>query len=145
VTDPDAAVIVPSPSAGLSKGDLGDRLGAMRSQAAAAQERARELQQRMQAVQAEVATLMQAMASARETCRKQGSHAARWEPLARPAYARMAARLQTMPVIEQAKGVIMAQSRCGEAEAFEILRRASQQSNVPVRELAAQIVAKAAG
>jgi AmiR/NasT family two-component response regulator len=53
--------------------------------------------------------------------------------------------LQTMPVIEQAKGIIMAQSRCAEAETFEILRRASQRSNVPVRELAAQIVAKAAG
>jgi len=57
----------------------------------------------------------------------------------------MVARLQTMPVIEQAKGVIMAQSHCGGAEAFEILRRVSQRSNVPVRELAAQIVAKAAG
>jgi AmiR/NasT family two-component response regulator len=57
----------------------------------------------------------------------------------------MAARLQTMPVIEQAKGIIMAQSRCGEAAAFETLRRASQHSNLPVRELAAQIVAKATG
>jgi AmiR/NasT family two-component response regulator len=68
----------------------------------------------------------------------------RRESLPRPAYAQMAARLQTMPVIEQAKGIIMAQSHCGEAEAFEALRRASQRSNVPVRELAAQIVAKVA-
>jgi AmiR/NasT family two-component response regulator len=45
-------------------------------------------------------------------------------------------------VIEQAKGIIMAQSACGEAEAFDLLRRASQRSNVPVRELAAQLVAK---
>jgi two-component system, response regulator / RNA-binding antiterminator len=56
-------------------------------------------------------------------------------------YARLLARLETMPVIEQAKGIIMAQSYCGDAQAFDLLRRASQRSNVPVRELAAQIVA----
>jgi AmiR/NasT family two-component response regulator len=59
-------------------------------------------------------------------------------------YARLLARLETMPVIEQAKGIIMAQSHCGDAQAFDLLRRASQRSNVPVRELAAQIVAKTA-
>lgn len=47
-------------------------------------------------------------------------------------------------MIEQAKGIIMAQSGCGEAEAFDMLRRASQRSNVPVRELAARIVAQTA-
>jgi hypothetical protein len=57
---------------------------------------------------------------------------------------RLLARLESMPVIEQAKGIIMAQSHCGHAEAFDLLRRASQRANVPVRELAAQIVAKAA-
>ena len=60
-------------------------------------------------------------------------------------HARLLARLDAMPVIEQAKGIIMARSRCGQAEAFDILRRASQRSNVPVRDLAAQIVAKAVG
>jgi hypothetical protein len=59
-------------------------------------------------------------------------------------YRPAAARLQTMPVIEQAKGILMADSHCGDAQAFDLLRRASQRSNVPVRELAAQIVAKAA-
>jgi AmiR/NasT family two-component response regulator len=49
-----------------------------------------------------------------------------------------------MPVIEQAKG-IMSRSRCGQAQAFDMLRRASQRSNLPVRDLAARIVAKAAG
>jgi len=58
-------------------------------------------------------------------------------------YARLLARLETMPIIEQAKGIIMAQSRCSEAEAFDLLRRASQRSNVPVRDLAAQIIDKA--
>jgi len=63
------------------------------------------------------------------------------EMLAYSPYARLLARLQTMPVIEQAKGIIIAQAHCDEAEAFDILRRASQRSNVPVRELAAHIVA----
>jgi hypothetical protein len=43
-------------------------------------------------------------------------------------------------VIEQAKGIIMAQHRCGPEEAFDLLRRASQRTNVKVRELAAQII-----
>jgi ANTAR domain len=54
--------------------------------------------------------------------------------------ARQAARLKTMPVIEQAKGIIMAQRRCGEAEAFELLRHASQRLNRPLRDLAVQLV-----
>jgi AmiR/NasT family two-component response regulator len=56
----------------------------------------------------------------------------------------LAGRLQTMPVIEQAKGIIMAQSACGDAKAFDMLRRASQRRNVPIRELAAQLVANSA-
>lgn len=59
-------------------------------------------------------------------------------------YARMAARLETMPRIEQAKGIIIAQTGCSPAEAFDRLRQASQRLNVPVRDLAARIVAKAA-
>ena len=60
----------------------------------------------------------------------------------RSEHARLLARLESMPVIEQAKGIIMAQTRCGHAQAFDLLRRASQRSNVPARELAVQIVAK---
>jgi len=45
-----------------------------------------------------------------------------------------------MAVIEQAKGIIMAQNGCRPDEAFDLLRRASQRSNIKVRELAAQIV-----
>jgi hypothetical protein len=45
-----------------------------------------------------------------------------------------------MPVIEQAKGILMAQQRCGPDEAFDLLRRASQRFNLPVRVLAAQLV-----
>ena len=57
------------------------------------------------------------------------------------AYARLQARLDTMPVIEQAKGILMAQQRCRPDEAFEILRLASQRANVKVHVLAEQIVA----
>ena len=56
------------------------------------------------------------------------------------AYARLQARLETMPVIEQAKGILMAQYRCPPDEAFDLLRRASQRANVKVSILAAQIV-----
>jgi len=51
-----------------------------------------------------------------------------------------AAQLDTTPVIEQAKGIFMAQHDCGPDEAFELLRRASQRFNVPVRVLAARLV-----
>jgi AmiR/NasT family two-component response regulator len=57
------------------------------------------------------------------------------------AYARLRARLDTMPVIEQAKGILMAQQRCGPDEAFDLLRRASQRANVKVHVLAGQMVA----
>ena len=50
-----------------------------------------------------------------------------------------AARLDTMPVIEQAKGMLIAQYGCGPDEAFDLLRRASQRFNVPVRVLAARL------
>src|SRR5215471_16429294 len=45
-----------------------------------------------------------------------------------------------IPVIEQAKGIVMAQRGCRPEEAFDLLRRASQRANVRVYVLAAQIV-----
>ena len=62
------------------------------------------------------------------------------ERLRDSAFARLQARLDSMPVIEQAKGVLMAQQRCGPDEAFDLLRRASQRANVKVSVLAAQLV-----
>src|SRR5262245_18401383 len=50
------------------------------------------------------------------------------------------AQLDTMPVIEQAKGILMAQQDRGPDETFDLLRRASQRFNVPVRVLAARLV-----
>ena len=67
-----------------------------------------------------------------------------WEILHDSAIARLQARLDSMPVIEQAKGILMAQRRCGPDEAFDLLRRASQYTNVKVHVLAAQIVEQTA-
>lgn len=55
------------------------------------------------------------------------------------------ARLQSMPVIEQAKGILMAQSRCTPDQAFAMIRAASQRSNVKVRDIAGEIVARVSG
>ena len=60
------------------------------------------------------------------------------------AHARLLAKLKSMPVIEQAKGVIMAQSGWTEEQAFDALRRASQRENIKVRDLSAKIVANTA-
>lgn len=65
----------------------------------------------------------------------------RREMLHHSTFARLQARLDTMPVIEQAKGVLMAQQRCGPEEAFDLLRRASQHGNIKVHVLARQIIA----
>jgi hypothetical protein len=62
------------------------------------------------------------------------------EVLRESAFARMQARLESLPVIEQAKGIVMAQQRCGPEEAFDLLRRASQRANLKLHVLAMQIV-----
>ena len=59
-------------------------------------------------------------------------------------YARLMARLETLPLIEQAKGVLVAQTGCDPDEAFALLKAASQRANVKVRDLAAEIVREAA-
>jgi len=60
------------------------------------------------------------------------------------AFARLAARLESQPVIEQAKGILIAQVGCTPDEAFAMLRAASQRANVRVRDLARDIVDRAA-
>ena len=64
----------------------------------------------------------------------------RREVLHDSAFARLQTKHETMPVIEQAKGIIMGQQRCGPREAFDLLRQASQRTNLKVHVLAAQIV-----
>ena len=113
-------------------------LAQARAQAATAWARAAQL---LDATKEAVAAAQAARRISAEVRREWLSSTAGRDRLQRSEYARLLARLETMPVIEQAKGIIMAQSGCGVAEAFDLLRRASQRSNVPVRDLAAQIVA----
>ena len=130
-----------SPGAAQPAADLAGRLASTAADAVAACARSGELRQWT----AQVLTAAQAARRASAEARRQrrSSPAGRYL-MQRSQYARLLARLESMPVIEQAKGIIMAQSHCGDAQAFDLLRHASQRSNVPVRDLAAQIVAKTA-
>jgi ANTAR domain len=101
--------------------------------------RTEELQHRTTQLLAKAQAAQRASVEAR---RQRRSSPAGQDLMQQSKHARLLARLESIPVIEQAKGIIMAQSHCGEAQAFDLLRRASQRSNVPVRELAARIVAK---
>ena len=53
--------------------------------------------------------------------------------------------LASRAVIDQAIGIIMAQERCTSDEAFGILRNASQNRNLKLREIAHQIVTSVSG
>jgi GAF domain-containing protein len=53
--------------------------------------------------------------------------------------------LASRAVIDQALGVIMAQERCTQARAFAILRAASQNTNVKLRDIASAIVTGVSG
>jgi transcriptional regulator with GAF, ATPase, and Fis domain len=55
------------------------------------------------------------------------------------------AALAARAVIDQAIGVIMAQERCTQAEAFAIMRTASQNRNVKLRTIATQVVTSVTG
>ena len=51
------------------------------------------------------------------------------------------AALTSQPVIEQAKGILMARHRCGPDQAFRMLAEASQRDNRKLRDVAAAVVA----
>jgi GAF domain-containing protein len=53
--------------------------------------------------------------------------------------------LASRAVIDQALGILMGQHRCPAAEAFDILRTASQNRNVKLRDIAVQIVTAVSG
>ena len=82
----------------------------------------------------------QARARARMTRHKVRVARSHQERRGEAGFAWLQGRLGTMPVIEQAKGIVMAQQGCGPDEAFDVLRRISQQTNVKLHALAAQIV-----
>jgi hypothetical protein len=134
-------VIVSRPAAAPPATELAGLLASATAQAAAACARSLELQRWTTIVLAEARAARHTSADARQQRR---STPAGRDLLQQSEHARLLARLESMPVIEQAKGIIMAQSHCGNAQAFDLLRRASQRSNMPVRDLAAQLVAKTA-
>src|SRR5262249_5485289 len=105
-----------------------------------ADDRANALSQRVLQVQARLEESLQNLADsmARLQATRQETQAGRSQRavLHDSAYARLEARLASQPVIEQAKGIVMAQTGCSPEEAFDLLRKASQRSNIPVRELA---------
>lgn len=51
--------------------------------------------------------------------------------------------LSTRGVIEQAKGIIIAEQGCSGDQAFQLLVNASQRSHVKLRDLAAELVERA--
>jgi GAF domain-containing protein len=53
--------------------------------------------------------------------------------------------MATRAVIEQAKGILMALHRCDEEAAFDLLRGQSQKANRKLRDVAADVVARARG
>jgi GAF domain-containing protein len=52
------------------------------------------------------------------------------------------AALQSRAVIDQAKGILMAEQRCTADKAFAILRSVSQRRNIKLREIATQLVTR---
>jgi hypothetical protein len=108
--------------------DEAERLDSLRSRSERAWQDAQSAWARAQAIQARQDEAVKA--SAREP--RTGSRSARLE-----------AQLASMPVIEQAKGVLIASQGCDADQAFDLLCRAAQRSNLPVRELAEQMVTKA--
>jgi GAF domain-containing protein len=50
--------------------------------------------------------------------------------------------METRPVIEQAKGILMAQSNVGPDEAFELLKRASQRENRKLHDVARDLTSR---
>jgi AmiR/NasT family two-component response regulator len=106
------------------------------------------MRERIDAARAEVEANMKRLDESRlrlaATREKLAGARSEREALHESAFARLQAKLDSLPVIEQAKGILIARSGCQPEEAFDILRRASQRSNVKVRDLAAEIVARAA-
>jgi hypothetical protein len=114
------------------------------AQRAAILERARDLREQAHRVMAPSDAVAAATEDdIRDYLREQLPQARR-DLLQMSPYARLIARVETLPVIEQAKGIVMAQWHCGADEAFDMLREASQRCNVPIRELAARLVAETA-
>jgi hypothetical protein len=127
-------------------GGMDSQLHELYAQAQAARRRSKVLAAQYLAAQHDNAEILQRIQAARARAEQVYEQwlTASARSLRYSAYARLQARLASMPVIEQAKGIIIAQSGWPEDEAFDALRRASQRENIKVRDLAARIVAKTA-
>lgn len=127
---------------------MDSQLQELYAQAQAARTRSRVLAARHHAAQHTAAEILQRIQVARDRAEQIGELWLAAHPgadrLRYSANARLQARLASMPVIEEAKGIIMAQFGWPEDQAFDALRRASQRANIKVRDLAAQVVAKTA-
>jgi len=125
---------------------MGGQHHGLYSQAEEIREQSELLARRLHATQRKVSENWQLIqASWDQTERIRARRAAvRTDPdwLRHSPYARLQARLASLPVIEQAKGIIMARHGWPEDRAFDALRRASQQKNIKLRNLAAIIVAQ---
>jgi formylmethanofuran dehydrogenase subunit E-like metal-binding protein len=73
------------------------------------------------------------------------THASQQQDRMFSASARMQAQLASMPVIEQAKGIIMAECGYTADQAYDALRRAAMRSRLHAQDVAATIVARTAG
>jgi hypothetical protein len=98
----------------------------------------------LEAVRLESEVLVRRCAEAAARARATHDHIRRCrsqrEVLRKSAAARRRAVPVCIPVMEQAKGVVMARQACGPVEAFDLLWRASQRAGVRVHVLAAQVV-----
>ena len=119
---------MPEAGPGTDPADKAERLDSLRSRSERAWQDAQSAWARAQAIQAR---------------QDEAVKASTREPGTVSRSARLEAQLASMPVIEQAKGVLMASQGCDADQAFDLLCRAAQRSNVPIRELAEQIVTKA--
>lgn len=126
------------------------RFAEVYAQAQAARLRAQELTRQLQVTQAQVqATQAKIQAECQQMRAAQQARQIRelWlapgssDLMRYSAVARLQAQLASLPVIEQAKGIIMAQCGWDADQAFDAMRRVSQRENIKVRELAARIVA----
>jgi hypothetical protein len=136
------ATVVPMPAeTGIARASRG--AVELYAQAQAARRRSRALAARHRAAQHMTAETLQLINAARDRTEqiRESWLAASAGSQRYSAYARLQARLASMPVIEQAKGIIMAQCGWPEDQAFDALRRASQRENIKLRDLAARVVA----
>jgi hypothetical protein len=128
-----------------SVGGIDSELHELYAQAQAMRRQSRLLAERLWAIRCQIQETLQLIQAARSRERQirelwLATHT-QPERLRHSAYARLQARMDSMPVIEQAKGIIMAQYGWPEDQAFAALRWVSQRENMKVRDLAARIVA----